>query len=99
MIATPRDRLGTFEPEIIKKGQTRITGMDGQILCLYAKGLSTRDIVEAFREMYGAEVSAGLVSQVTNAVLEQVREWQARPLDEVYQGSLSRLHRLEDTAR
>lgn len=84
LIETPRDRLGTFEPEIVKKGQTRITGMDEQILCLYAKGLSTRDIVEAFREMYGAEVSAGLVSQVTNAVLEQVREWQARSLDEVY---------------
>jgi putative transposase len=84
LIETPRDRLGTFEPEIIKKGQTRITQMDEQILCLYAKGLSTRDIVEAFAEMYGAEVSPGLVSQVTNAVLEQVREWQARPLDEVY---------------
>ncbi len=84
LIETPRDRLGSFEPEIIKKGQTRMTGMDEQILCLYAKGLSTRDIVEAFAEMYGAEVSAGLVSQVTNAVLEQVREWQARPLDEVY---------------
>jgi len=84
LIETPRDRLGTFEPEIIKKGQTRITGMDEQILCLYAKGLSTRDIVGAFAEMYGAEVSAGLVSQVTNAVLEQVKEWQARPLDEVY---------------
>lgn len=84
LIETPRDRLGTFEPEIVKKGQTRITGMDEQILCLYAKGLSTRDIVESFREMYGAEISAGLVSQVTNAVLEQVREWQARPLDEVY---------------
>ena len=72
-LETPRDRLGTFEPEIVKKGQTRMTGMDEQILCLYAKGLSTRDIVEAFREMYGAEVSAGLVSQVTNAVIEQVR--------------------------
>jgi putative transposase len=83
-LETPRDRLGTFEPEIVKKGQTRITQMDQQILCLYAKGLSTRDIVEAFAEMYSAEVSAGLVSQVTNAVLEQVREWQARPLDEVY---------------
>jgi putative transposase len=83
-IETPRDRNGTFEPEIVKKGETRITGMDEQILCLYAKGLSTRDIVEAFQEMYGAEVSAGLVSQVTNAVLDQVREWQARPLDEVY---------------
>ncbi len=83
-IETPRDRNGSFEPEIVKKGQTRITGMDEQILCLYAKGLSTRDIVAAFAEMYGADVSAGLVSQVTNAVLEQVREWQARPLDEVY---------------
>lgn len=83
-IETPRDRNGSFEPEIIRKGQTRITGMDEQILCLYAKGLSTRDIVEAFAEMYGAEVSAGLVSQVTNAVIEQVREWQNRPLDEVY---------------
>lgn len=84
LIETPRDRLGTFEPEIIKKGQTRITQMDEQILCLYAKGLSTREIVEAFQEMYGAEVSPGLISQVTNAVLEKVREWQARPLDEVY---------------
>jgi len=84
LIETPRDRLGTFEPEIVKKGQTRITGMDEQILCFYAKGLSTRDIVEAFQEMYGAEVSAGLVSQVTNAVLEQVKEWQARPLEEAY---------------
>ena len=84
LIETPRDRLGSFELEIVRKGQTRITGMDEQILCLYAKGLSTRDIVEAFAEMYDAEVSAGLVSQVTNAVIEQVREWQARPLDEVY---------------
>lgn len=84
LIETPRDRNGLFEPEIIKKGQSRITGMDEQILCLYAKGLSTRDIVEAFDEMYSAEVSAGLVSQVTNAVIEQVREWQCRPLDEVY---------------
>lgn len=58
--------------------------MDEQILCLYAKGLSTREIVSAFEEMYGAEVSAGLISQVTNAVIEQVREWQARALDEVY---------------
>lgn len=83
-IETPRDRNGTFEPELVRKGQTRITGMDEQILCLYAKGLSTREIVAAFEEMYGAEVSAGLVSQVTNAVLEQVREWQSRTLEEVY---------------
>lgn len=83
-IETPRDRNSSFEPQLVKKGQTRITGMDEQILCLYAKGLSTREIVAAFEEMYGAEVSAGLVSQVTNAVLEQVREWQSRTLDEVY---------------
>lgn len=83
-IETPRDRNSSFEPQLIRKGQTRITGMDEQILCLYAKGLSTREIVSAFQEMYGAEVSAGLVSQVTNAVLEQVREWQSRSLDEVY---------------
>ena len=84
LIETPRDRNGSFEPEMVRKGQTRITGMDEQILCLYAKGLSTRDIVEAFDEMYSAEISAGLVSQVTNAVIEQVRQWQMRPLDEVY---------------
>jgi putative transposase len=58
--------------------------MDDQILSLYAKGMSTRDIVAAFHEMYGAEISAGLVSQVTNAVMEQVIEWQSRPLDAVY---------------
>ena len=99
LIETPRDRLGSFEPEIVKKGQTRITGMDEQILCLYAKGLSTRDIVEAFREMYGAEVSAGLISQVTNAVLEQVKQWQARPLHASLSDSLFRLPRAEDSAR
>jgi putative transposase len=83
-IQTPRDRNASFEPTLVKKGQTRITGMDEQILSLYAKGMSTRDIVAAFQEMYGAEISAGLVSQVTNAVLEEVVEWQNRPLDPVY---------------
>lgn len=83
-IEAPRDRNGTFEPQLVKKGETRITGMDEQILCLYAKGLSTRDIVEAFQEMYGANVSAGLVSQVTNAVIDEVHEWQERALDAVY---------------
>jgi putative transposase len=83
-LQTPRDRIGSFEPQLIKKNQTRITGMDDQILSLYAKGMSTRDIVAAFDEMYGAEISAGLVSQVTNAVMEQVVEWQSRPLDAVY---------------
>jgi putative transposase len=83
-LQTPRDRNGSFEPQLVKKGQTRITGMDDQILSLYAKGMSTRDIVAAFQEMYGAEISAGLISQVTNAVMEHVVEWQNRPLDAVY---------------
>ena len=83
-LQTPRDRNSTFEPQLIKKGQSRITGMDEQILSLYAKGMSTRDIVATFQEMYGAEISAGLVSQVTNSVMEKVVEWQSRPLDAVY---------------
>ena len=84
VINTPRDRSATFEPQLITKGQTRITGMDDQILALYSKGMSTRDISAAFKEMYGTEVSAGLVSKVTNTVMEQVIEWQSRPLDAVY---------------
>lgn len=84
IINTPRDRDGSFEPLLIKKGQTRFTSMDEQILSLYARGMSTRDIVAAFQEMYGAEVSAGLISKVTNAVLEQVVQWQNRPLEAVY---------------
>jgi putative transposase len=84
VINTPRDRDASFEPVFLAKGQTRITAMDEQILCLYAKGMSTRDIVAAFQEMYGAEVSASLISKVTNAVMDQVIEWQNRPLDAVY---------------
>ena len=84
ILQTPRDREGSFEPQLVKRHQTRITGMDDQILSLYAKGMSTRDIVSAFEEMYGAEISAGLISKVTNAVMEQVDEWQHRPLDAVY---------------
>ena len=83
-INTPRDRQSEFDPQLIKKRQTRITGMDEQILYLYAKGMTTRDIVDTFEEMYGAEVSATLVSQVTNSVMEKVVEWQNRPLDAVY---------------
>ena len=83
-LQTPRDRNATFEPQLIKKGQTRITSMDEQILSLYAKGMSTRDIVATFEDMYGAEISAGLVSQVTNSVMDKVIEWQNRPLDAVY---------------
>lgn len=83
-IAAPRDRAGTFDPQFVRKGQTRLTQMDDQIVALYAKGLSTRDIVDAFKEMYDADVSAALVSKVTDRVLDTVIEWQNRPLDSVY---------------
>ena len=83
-IDTPRDRNGSFEPQLIRKGQTRMAQFDEQILALYARGMSTRDIVATFKEMYGADVSAGLISKVTDAVLERVLEWQARPLDDLY---------------
>jgi len=81
---TPRDRHGSFEPQLVKKRQTRFTSMDDKILSLYAKGMTTREIVATFKEMYGADVSATLISKVTDAVIEQVVEWQSRPLDEVY---------------
>ena len=83
-INAPRDREASFEPQLVRKGQTRVTGMDTQILSLYAKGMSTRDIGEVFEEMYGTSVSAGLVSKVTNAVMDEVIEWQNRPLDAAY---------------
>jgi len=83
-LRTPRDREATFEPQLLKKNQTRITGMDNQILSLYAKGMTTREIAVAFKEMYDADVSPALVSKVTDAVMEQVVEWQNRPLDAIY---------------
>ena len=81
---TPRDRENTFEPQLIKKHQTRITQMDSQILSLYARGMTTREIVATFKEMYDADVSPTLISRVTDAVKEQVMEWQNRPLDTLY---------------
>ena len=81
---TPRDREGSFEPLLVKKHQTRFTSMDEKILSLYAKGMTTREIVATFKEMYDAEVSASLISKVTDAVIEKVVEWQSRPLDAVY---------------
>ncbi|RUR10071.1 IS256 family transposase [Legionella septentrionalis] len=83
-IETPRDRNSTFEPQIIRKGQTRVTGLDEQILALYAKGMTTRDIASTFKGMYDADVSHTLISKVTEAVIEEVTAWQARPLEEVY---------------
>lgn len=73
-LRTPRDRDGTFEPQLVKKNQTRITGMGNQILSLYAKGMATREIAAAFKELYDADVSPALISKVTDAVMEQVVE-------------------------
>ena len=81
---TPRDRNGDFEPQMVKKGQRRFTAMDDKILFLYAQGMTTREIVTTFKEMYGADVSASLVSKVTDAVIDQVTDWQSRPLDPLY---------------
>jgi putative transposase len=83
-IDTPRDRNGSFEPQIVRKGQTRLTQFDDQILSLYSRGMSTRDIVATFKEMYDADISPTLISKVTNAVLDQILEWQSRPLDDIY---------------
>ena len=83
-IDTPRDRNGSFEPKLVQKQQTRFTSMDDKILSLYAKGMSTREIVETFKEMYGTDVSASLISKVTDSVIEKVVEWQSRPLEPVY---------------
>ncbi|TVU69843.1 IS256 family transposase [Vibrio tasmaniensis] len=80
----PRDRDASFEPKLVRKHQTRFQSMDDKILSLYAKGMTTREIVATFKEMYDADISASLISKVTDAVLEQVVEWQARPLDSVY---------------
>lgn len=83
-INTPRDRLGEFSPEIIKKRQTRTPSMDSKILSFYAKGMSTREVTETLEELYDTAISPTLVSRVTNSVLEQVVEWQSRPLDAIY---------------
>jgi putative transposase len=83
-IAVPRDRNSSFEPQIIAKGQTRLDGFDDRIISLYARGLSVREIQGHLLELYGVEVSPDLISRVTGAVLEEVREWQNRPLDPIY---------------
>ncbi len=83
-IEVPRDRNGTFEPRIIGKHQTRFTGFDDKIVSLYARGLSTREIKQHIEEIYQVEVSPSLISSVTEEVIEEVRAWQNRQLDEVY---------------
>ena len=83
-IEIPRDRHGTFEPLLIPKHQTRWTGFDDKILSLYARGMTVREIQSHLEEMYGTEVSPTLISSVTDAVIEEVKAWQARPLDTLY---------------
>ena len=83
-IDIPRDRQGTFEPQIIAKHQTRWSGFDDKIISLYVRGLSVREIQGHLEEMYGAEVSPALISSVTDAVSDDVKAWQARPLDALY---------------
>jgi putative transposase len=83
-ISVPRDRAGTFEPQLIPKGQTRFEGFDDKILSLYARGMTVREIQGHLTELYGVDVSPDLISRVTDAVLDEVREWQNRPLDPVY---------------
>ena len=83
-LAIPRDRSGTFEPQLIPKGQTRFDGFDSKIVSMYARGLTTRDIQAQLQELYGVEVSPTLISNVTDAVLDEVKTWQSRPLDQVY---------------
>jgi len=83
-VKIPRDREGTFEPEILPKGQTRFNGFDDKIISLYARGLTTRDIQSHLEEIYGVEVSPALISTVTDAVEEDVKAWQNRALEAVY---------------
>ena len=83
-LETPRDRNGSFEPRIVSKGQTRFDGFDDKIISMYSRGMTTREIEGHLKEMYGVEVSPTLISNVTEAVMEEVRTWQSRPLDEVY---------------
>jgi putative transposase len=80
----PRDRQASFEPLLIPKHKTRLAGLDEKIIAMYARGLSDRDIQAQLQDLYGVEISVGLISEITDAVLDELRSWQARPLDEVY---------------
>jgi len=80
-LAVPRDRNGSFEPQIVRKGQTRLEGFNDRIIALYARGMTTRDIRAHLREMYDVDVSPDLISRVTDGVVEELAEWQSRSLD------------------
>lgn len=83
-VETPRDRNSSFEPQLLKKHQTRFDGFDDKIVSMYARGMTTREIQGHLEEMYGVEVSPGLISEVTDAVMEEVKAWQSRPLEALY---------------
>ncbi|UJB71718.1 IS256 family transposase [Acaryochloris sp. 'Moss Beach'] len=83
-LSIPRDRCSEFEPVLVPKGQRRIAGLDEKIIALYARGMTTRDIRAQLVELYGANISEGLISDVTNSAMEEVKDWRSRPLDEVY---------------
>src|SRR5215213_1007775 len=83
-LAVPRDRAGSFEPQLVRKGQRRLDGLDRIVIGLYARGMTVRDIRAHLAQIYDVEVSPDLISTITDAVLDEVREWQARPLDRVY---------------
>ena len=83
-IAVPRDRKGTFEPKVIEKRQIRTDDIEARIMAMYAKGMTTREIEEYVRDIYGVDVSPSLVSKITDRIMPEVREWQGRPLDDIY---------------
>ena len=83
-IEVPRDRNGSFEPQIVKKHQKRVSGIDKRILSLYAKGMTVSEIQSELEEAYGTDVSPALISSVTDSVMEDVKEWQSRPLSPIY---------------
>jgi len=83
-LEVPRDRNGEFEPQLVKKGEKQLNGFDDRVISLYARGMTTRDIQAHFAEVYGVEVSATFISQVTNAVMDEVKAWQSRTLDAIY---------------
>jgi putative transposase len=83
-IDVPRDRDSSFEPQLIKKGQTRFDGFDDKIISMYARGMTCREIKAHLQEIYGVEVSPDLISTVTDGVIDEVRQWQSRPLDAIY---------------
>lgn len=83
-ISVPRDRNGEFEPEIIKKNQTNTAGIEEQVIALYARGVSTRDIQAHLQQLYGLDVSPTLISNITDKLLPKIKEWQSRPLQSVY---------------